>query len=426
MKSRELANWQNENNNDMDLYLLVSILLGVCALFAYINSRFLKLPSSIGLMLIAMVFSLLVITEGNMNAYFHAHVKSILTSVNFSHLLLDVILGFLLFSGSLHVNFERLMKQGIAVATFALLGTALSTFLFAFLIYSLFNLFHLHVDMIYCLLFGALISPTDPIAVLGIIKKTNVPKEISIIIEGESLFNDGIGVVFFLTILDIILIGPDNLSIGQTLSLFFREVLGGIGLGLVLGFLVIYFIKKINDYRTIVLISLALVMLCAQIAKGLHVSGPLAVIIIGLIFGTKSHSMMNETAKDYHDKFWELIDDFLNALVFVLVGLQMVLMPFVAKYLLLGALAILILLACRYISLRLSMLFFTDKQLFNVKSTLIMTWGGLRGGLSIALTLSLPDSAFKEIIVSITFIIVVFSVLVQGLSTEMLVKRLYK
>ncbi len=410
----------------MDLYLLISLLVGICALFAYINARFLKLPPSIGLMLMALIFSILVIVEGNMSAIFHNKVQVIVKSVNFPHILLDIMLGFLLFSGSLHVNFQRLMQQGIAVAVFALLGTALSTFLFGFVIFALFNVFNLHVDLIYCLLFGALISPTDPIAVLGIIKKTNVPKDISIIIEGESLFNDGIGVVFFLTILDIVTIGPANLSIYQTVTLFLREVIGGIGLGLVLGFLVLYFIKKINDYKTIVLISLALVMLCAHLAKLIHVSGPLAVIIIGIMFGTKSHTMMNETTKDYHDKFWELIDDFLNALLFVLVGLQMVLLPFIANYLLIGFIAIIILLACRYVSLRLPMFFLKDKQLFNHKSAIIMTWGGLRGGLSIALTLSLPESAFKEIIVSITFIIVVFSVLVQGLSTEKLVKSLYK
>ncbi len=410
----------------MDLYLLISLLVGICALFAYINARFLKLPPSIGLMLMALIFSILVIVEGNMSAIFHNKVQVIVKSVNFPHILLDIMLGFLLFSGSLHVNFQRLMQQGIAVAVFALLGTALSTFLFGFVIFALFNVFNLHVDLIYCLLFGALISPTDPIAVLGIIKKTNVPKDISIIIEGESLFNDGIGVVFFLTILDIVTIGPANLSIYQTVTLFLREVIGGIGLGLVLGFLVLYFIKKINDYKTIVLISLALVMLCAHLAKLIHVSGPLAVIIIGIMFGTKSHTMMNETTKDYHDKFWELIDDFLNALLFVLVGLQMVLLPFIANYLLISFIAIIILLACRYVSLRLPMFFLKDKQLFNHKSAIIMTWGGLRGGLSIALTLSLPESAFKEIIVSITFIIVVFSVLVQGLSTEKLVKSLYK
>lgn len=410
----------------MAFYQILSILVGVCALFAYINVRFLRLPSSIGLMLLALIFSIMIMIEGNISAFFHDQVHSMIKSIDFPHILLDIMLGFLLFSGSLHVNFNHLRNQGIAVAVFALLGTALSTFLFAFIIYGVFILFNLQVDLIYCLLFGALISPTDPIAVLGIIKKTNVPKEISIIIEGESLFNDGIGVVFFLTILNIINLGPQNLSVMQTTSLFLREVLGGIALGLLLGFIVIYFIKKINDYKTIVLISLALVMLCAHIAKFFHVSGPLAVIIIGLMFGTKSQDMMNETTKDYHHKFWELIDDLLNVILFVLVGLQIVLLPFLLKYFLIGIIAIVVLLLCRYTSLRIPMLFLKNKKLFNTKSAIIMTWGGLRGGLSIALTLSLPDSVYKEVIVSITFIIVVFSVLVQGLSIEKLVKSIFK
>jgi CPA1 family monovalent cation:H+ antiporter len=410
----------------MAFYQILSILVGVCALFAYINIRFLKLPSSIGLMLLALIFSILIMIEGNVSAFFHDKVHFMIKSIDFPHILLDIMLGFLLFAGSLHVNFNHLRKQGIAVAIFALLGTALSTFLFAFIINGLFSLFNLQVDLIYCLLFGALISPTDPIAVLGIITKTKVPKEISIIIEGESLFNDGIGVVFFLTILSIINIGPQNLSLMQTTNLFLSEVVGGIALGLLLGFIVIYFLKKINDYKTIVLISLALVMLCAHIAKLLHVSGPLAIIIIGLMFGTKSQEMMNETTKDYHHKFWELIDDLLNVILFVLIGLQIVLLPFLLKYFLIGLIAIVILLLCRYVSLRIPMLFLKDKKLFNNKSALIMTWGGLRGGLSVALTLSLPESAYKEIIVSITFIIVVFSVIVQGLSMEKLIKRVFK
>lgn len=410
---------------NMDLFKLCSILVGACALFAYFNARFLKLPSSIGLMLIALVFSVVIIIEGYISSTFHFYVEGLVRSINFPHILLDIMLGFLLFSGSLHVNFPRMLKQGTAVVVFALLGTALSTFLFGFIIYGLFLLFNLPVNFIFCLLFGALVSPTDPIAVLGILKKTNLPKDIGIMIEGESLFNDGIGVVFFLTILSIINNGEANFSMPQTTLLFCREVLGGICLGLILGSTVLYFIKKLNDYRTVVFISLALVMLNSQVALLLHVSGPLSVIIIGLMFGTRSHDMMNETTKDYHDKFWELIDDFLNTLLFVLIGLQMVLLPFLLKYIGIGLLAIITLFICRYISLRLPMLFMKDKQLFNSRSAIIMTWGGLRGGLSIALTLSLPESSFKEIIVSITFIIVIFSVLVQGLTTEWLVKKVY-
>jgi CPA1 family monovalent cation:H+ antiporter len=412
--------------NTMDMFRLTSFLVCICAVFAYINTRFIKLPSSIGLMLIALVFSILIIIEGHVSSIFHAYVEKIIRNIDFPHIVLDIMLGFLLFAGSLHVNFEHMMQRGAAITSFALLGTALSTFLYAFLIYPLFNLFGLHVDFIYCLLFGALISPTDPIAVLGILKKANLPKDISIMIEGESLFNDGIGVVFFVTILELINSGVENLSFTATAFLFCREVLGGILLGLALGFIVYFLIKKINDYHTIVLISLALVMLNGQLAHLLHVSGPLAVIVIGLMFGTKIHSVLDEKTRDYNDKFWELTDDFLNALLFVLIGLQMMLLPFLLQYIGLGLLAILILLICRFISIRIPMIFMRNKTLFNTRSSLVMTWGGLRGGLSVALTLSLPENPFKVIIVSVTFIIVIFSVLVQGLTTEKLVKRLFR
>jgi monovalent cation:H+ antiporter, CPA1 family len=410
----------------MDLFTLISVLVALCAVFAYINSRFLKLPSSIGLMIIALLFSLVVMIEGHLSSLFHGYVEKALRSVDFPHILLDVLLGFLLFAGSLHVNFDHMKKRGRPIASFALLGTALSTFFFGFAIYFFFGLFQLNVEFIYCLLFGALISPTDPIAVLGILKKTNVPKDIQIMIEGESLFNDGIGVVFFLTILEVLNIGIGNLSGSDTVLLFCREVLGGFALGLALGYIVFFFIKKINDYHTIVMISLALVMMTGVFAKMLHVSGPLAVIVLGLMFGTKGHSLMSEKTREYHEIFWELVDDFLNGLLFVLIGLQMVLLPFLAKYLEIGLISIVLLLLCRYVSLRLPMLFMRDKSLFNHKTTAVMTWGGLRGGLSVALTLSLPENPYKEIIVSVTFIIVVFSVLVQGLSTEKLVKRLYR
>jgi CPA1 family monovalent cation:H+ antiporter len=376
-------------------------------------------------MLIALVFSIVVIIEGNINSVFHNYVERVVKNVNFSHILLDIMLGFLLFAGSIHVNFEHMLKHRAAITSFALLGTALSTFLYAFLMYPLFHIFGLPVKFIYCLLFGALISPTDPIAVLGILKKTNVPRDIQIMIEGESLFNDGIGVVFFLTILELINAGPANLSVSAISLLFLREVLGGILLGLTLGYFVYLIIRKLNNYHTIILISLALVMLCGQVAVLLHVSGPLAAIVAGLFFGTKINHTLDERTRDYSDKFWELVDDFLNTLLFVLIGLQMVLLPFLMKYLSIGLVAIFILLLCRFFSIRMPMLFMKKKKLFNTKAALVMTWGGLRGGLSVALTLSLPENPYKQIIVSVTFIIVVFAVLVQGTTTEKLVGRLF-
>lgn len=253
-----------------------------------------------------------------------------------------------------------------------------------------------------------------------------MPKEIEATINGESLFNDGVGVVLFVTIAQVISTGIANLTALDVIFMFGREVLGGVALGLLLGYLSFYFIKKIDHYQTEVLISLALVMICGEAAHFLHVSGPLAVIVIGLILGNKvSQTAMSETSRDYHNKFWELVDEFLNAILFVLIGLQMVLMPFILNYFLIGIIAIVLLLLCRYVSLSIPVLFLKDKVLFNHKTTLIMTWGGLRGGLSVALTLSIPDNPYKEAIVSVMYIIVIFSILVQGLSTGKLVKKLY-
>lgn len=410
----------------MDLLMVISILVALCAVFSYMNVRVLKLQTSIGLMLISLICSLIIIAVSKISSTVYYEIELIVKSVDFSDALLNVMLGFLLFAGAQHINWNELKKQRGAVLSFSTLSVALSIFFFGGFMFYIFKLFNYQVDFIYCLWFGALVSPTDPIAVIGILRKSNMPKEIGATINGESLFNDGIGIVFFVTIGQVINFGVENLSVLDIMLLFAREVAGGITLGLFLGYLAFYFIRKIDNYQTEVLLSLALVMISGEIAHVLHVSGPLAVIVIGLILGNKvSKSAMSDTTRDYHSKFWELTDDFLNAMLFVLIGLQMVLLPFITNYILIGILAILLLLICRYVSLRIPIFFLKDKQLFNSKTALIMTWGGLRGGLSIALTLSLPESPYKEIIVSITYIIVIFSILVQGLTTGKLVKALY-
>lgn len=411
----------------MNILLLISILVTACALFSYINIRFLKLPSTIGLMLISLVCSLLVIAEGKISASFHHHVEEMVRSINFSQTLLNVMLGFLLFSGSLHISVKALHEQRGAVTSFSTLSVALSLFFFGTIMWYVFKIFGHPIDFIYCLWFGAMVSPTDPIAVIGILKKSNMPKEIEATINGESLFNDGVGVVFFVTIGQIIQRGLENLSGLDVLMLFGREVFGGVALGIALGYLTYFFIRKIDHYQTEVLITLALVMACGEAAQFIHVSGPLAVIVAGLFVGNKiSKTAMSETSRDYLNKFWELIDDFLNAILFVLIGLQMVLMDFIVNYVVIGLLAIVLLLACRYLSLRLPIFFLRNKKLYNDRTALIMTWGGLRGGLSVALTLALPESPYKQMFVSITYIIVIFSILVQGLTTGKLVKALYK
>lgn len=410
----------------MSITLLITTLVAVCALFSYINVRFLKLPSAIGLMLISLVFSLLIIVEGKLSSTFHHHVEEMVRSIDFSQALLNTMLGFLLFAGSLHIKLSELRKQSAAVISFSTLSVALSTFFFGTLIWLVFGLFGITVEFVYCLWFGALVSPTDPIAVIGILRQSKMPREIEATINGESLFNDGVGVVFFVTIGQVISLGVENLSALDVLLLFGREVVGGICLGLLVAWLAFLLIKKIDHYQTEVLISLALVMLCSEVARLLHVSGPLAVIVGGLALGnTVRERAMSETSRDYHNKFWELVDDFLNAILFVLIGLQMVIMPFITNYILIGLIAIVLLLLCRYLSLSIPILFLKNKELFNGRTALIMTWGGLRGGLSVALTLSLPENPYKEAIVSITYIIVIFSILVQGLSTGRLVKKLY-
>lgn len=411
----------------MNFLVLISILVVLCAAFSYLNVRFLKLPPAIGLMAISLVCSLLIIAESKISSTFYHQVEAMVRSIDFSGIVLNVMLGFLLFAGSLHINLNELKKQRVAVLSFSTLSVALSTFLFGSMMWCVFKLFGHPTGFIYCLWFGSLVSPTDPIAVIGILRKSNMPREIGATINGESLFNDGIGVVVFVTIGQVINLGLESLSALDVAFLFGREVIGGIGLGLLLGYGAYFLIRRIDHYQTEVLISLALVMGCGVLAQYLHVSGPLAVIVIGLILGNKvSTTAMSETTRDYHSKFWELIDDFLNAILFVLIGLQMVIISFNGVFIAIGILAIFLLLVCRYLSLAFPILFLRDKQLFNNRTAILMTWGGLRGGLSIALTLSLPDSGYKAVIVSTTYLIVIFSILVQGSTTGKLVQKLYK
>ncbi|MBC7862994.1 MAG: sodium:proton antiporter [Bacteroidia bacterium] len=411
----------------MDNFFLITILVSLCALFSFINVKFLKLPAAIGLMVLALGTSLLISVLGHVSTDLHDKVLVIVKKVNFTDTLFQIMLSFLLFAGSLHVSLREMKKQRAAVISFSSLGVALSVFLFGSAIYYVFILFGYNVDLIYCLLFGALISPTDPIAILGILRGSKLPKEIEVVVSGESLFNDGMGVVFFVTIYKVIEKGISNLSAVDVALLFGQEVFGGLLLGLALGFIAFQIIKRIDHYQTEVMISLALVMICNELAAFIGVSGPLAAVVIGLYLGNKvRHSVMSDTSREYHDKFWELIDEFLNAMLFMLIGLQMVLLPFLTQYIFIGVIGIVLLLVCRYLSLMIPIFFIKDKKLYNPKTAVIMTWGGLRGGISVGLALGLPEGPYKEVILSTTYIIVIFSIIVQGLTTGKLVKWLYK
>lgn len=395
------------------------------AIFGYINVRFLKLPNTIGLMLITIVFTLAVFALSYFDPTLLEFEKSIISQIDFKSVLLDIMLSFLLFAGALHTNFQQLKVQRWPIFVFATFGVLVSTFLVGGATYFLLQLFDFNVAFIYCLLFGALISPTDPIAVLGILKKANVPKKLETKIVGESLFNDGVGVVVFLTIFQTAS-SPNAAVNGMDIAkLFGVEVIGGLFFGLFLGWITYRLMKSIDDYDIEVIITLATVMVGTVVSQKFHISAPLAMVTAGLVVGndTVRDSVMSKTTEAYVDKFWELMDILLNNILFVLIGMEMLVLTFEGKYILVGLLAIPIILLCRYVSLLGPINFFKKKLDFVPKTNLIMTWGGLRGGISIALALGLSVDMHRNLFLVMTYVVVVFSILVQGLTVGKLVKK---
>ena len=307
----------------MDYFFITTVLVVLAALFGYLNVRFLKLPNSIGLMVITIFFTLSVFALSYFDSTLLDAEKYIINQIDFKTVLLDIMLSFLLFAGALHTNFEQLKIQRWPVFVFATLGVLVSTFLVGTAMFYGLQLIGFEIKFIYCLLFGALISPTDPIAVLGILKKAGVPKKLETKIVGESLFNDGVGVVVFLTIFQIAVMGEGNVTPLDIIGLFGKEVIGGIVLGLILGWITYRLMKSIDDYDIEVIITLATVMAGTVIAHKLHLSAPLAMVTAGLIVGndTVRESAMSKITESYVDKFWELIDILLNTILFVLIGM---------------------------------------------------------------------------------------------------------
>lgn len=411
----------------MDYYSITTILIVLSALFGYINVKFLKLPITIGLMVITLIFTLVVVVISYFDDTLLIREKELILSINFETVLLDIMLSFLLFAGALHTNFEQLKIQRWPVFVFATVGVFVSTFLVGIIMYYALQIVGLDVSFIYCLLFGALISPTDPIAVLGILKQAKAPKKLETKIVGESLFNDGVGVVIFLTIYQIAK-GGNEISFGHVAEMFAVEVLGGIALGLFLGWITFRLMKSIDDYDVEVIITLAAVMGGTLLAQKLHMSAPLAMVACGLMVGNDKvrNSAMSKITETYVDKFWELVDVLLNTLLFVLIGMEILVLTFEGQYIFAGLLAIPIVLFSRYLSLWVPIKFFSKKLEFVPNTNLIMTWGGLRGGISIALALSLTADMHRELFLVITYVIVVFSIIGQGLTVGPLIKKLAK
>ncbi len=407
-----------------------SIIFSIAAFFSFVNYKWLKLPATIGLMLMSLVTVILITLSKSLFPEFYIFFCDIVTNTDFKTLLLDGILSFLLFAGAIHVNLGELLKEKWAIILFATLGVLISTFIVGSLTYVASNALSIELSFLHALLFGALISPTDPIAVMAILKKANIAKSLGIKIEGESLFNDGVGVVVFSGILILATATGETLegSVGAEIgTLFLEEAVGGVLYGVVLGFVGLKSIKAVEENPQLaVMISLAIVMGGYAIASIIHVSGPLAMVVAGILIGNKINlaSNKNDTQKLLNN-FWEVLDDVFNGILFVLIGLAIHLLKFNLTYLFLGGIAILIVLIARFISVSIPYSLLKHTESTPLKTIAVLSWGGLRGGISIALALSL-EVISSELIVYITYIVVLFSIIVQGLSIGSFVKRIYK
>ncbi|WP_158849424.1 cation:proton antiporter [Algibacter sp. L1A34] len=407
-----------------------SIVFTISALFSYINYKWLKLPTTIGLMILSLILIIPITLSKTIFPEFYRFFCDIIVNADFKTLLLNGILSFLLFAGALHVNLAALKKEKKSIFLFATLGVLISTFLVGGLTFFGAQLIGLELPFLHALLFGALISPTDPIAVMAILKEANIAESLGIKIEGESLFNDGIGVVVFSGVLLIAAATGEHSSteIGTEIgTLFLEEVVGGVFYGLIIGFLGLKCIQSLKENPQLaVMITLAVVMGGTAGAFLLHISAPLGMVVAGLFIGNKIH--LNEDKNPVQkaiSSFWEILDDVFNGILFVLIGLAIHLLNFNTGYIVLGILAILIVLLARFISVLLPYSLLKHEEEKPIKTVAILTWGGLRGGISIALALSLSKELSGDLILHITYIIVLFSIIVQGLSIGRFVKKLY-
>lgn len=483
----------------MSFFDIAGILVGLAALFALINHKLLKLPTTVGLMLLAMLHAVALLTIGQAYPGVLTGAEQLIGSIDFDQTLMQGMLGYLLFAGALHVNLNDLKKQTAVIALLATLGVLATTFIVGGLTYIITGWLGIEVRFIYCLIFGSIVAPTDPIAVLGIVKKLGAPKSLETKIAGESLFNDGVGVVVFIALLGIAGLGghggedhshvriaptnhwweqptqfeididhiPEEFAeraeghigiavekgfdvvyvtmteeerkkhnpVFDVAKLFALEAGGGIALGFALGLLCFFLLRSIDHYATEILLSLAVVTGGYALAMKLHLSGPLAMVVAGLILGNHGRTLaMSDKTREHLDTFWELVDELLNAVLFVLIGLEVLVLSFEGKYLLAGALAIPAALFARFISVGsvVTVLKKTTSKDFTPHAVKVMTWGGLRGGISVALALSLKEEIHAqqsmydnvgELVLTMTYVVVAFSILVGGLTMGPMLRR---
>ncbi|MDC1285285.1 sodium:proton antiporter [Flavobacteriaceae bacterium] len=419
----------------MDVLELSTVLLLLASVFSIINLRVLKLPQTIGLMVLAIILSIFVLITGLIFPSFLEAVTSLTQRFDFSTLLINVMLPFLLFAGAITINLKELLKDKVTILFLATFGVLFSTFAVGYGTFwltqqSFLGLSGLGLSLIDCLLFGSLIAPTDPIAVLAMVKKMNLSPATETRIAGESLFNDGIGVVIFLTLLNIKTEGIEQVTAQSISVLFVTEVVGGLALGALVGYLGLKLLRYIeNEFVELeVLITLSLVLIVSVVAHRFHLSGPIGVVILGLFLNKNIASSDSEESSmgAYVYKFWHLLDETLNAVLFILIGLEILTIfhNFQLNYIFLSLIVIVLVVISRGIGVIIPIKILSIKKVFEEKTALIITWGGLRGGLSIALALNLPASLGegKSLILFLTYAVVLFTILVQGLTLKKIVK----
>ena len=406
----------------MTTFALLAILITITALLSYLNERYLRLPPAIGVMTAALGVSIVLILLGQFGLPVDRWAEGILQQVDFNAVLMEGMLSFLLFAGALHVNLEDLLGRKWSILSLATFGVVLSTLLVGTAIWGVVGLIGLHISYVHALLFGALISPTDPIAVLSILRTANPPKSLEVMITGESLFNDGVGVVVFIMIMGF-LTGGSHVSISGAAELFLLEAIGGVVLGFALGYLAYRLIKDVDNYTVEILLTLSLVAGGYALADAIHTSGPIAMVVAGLLIGNHGRVYgMSESTREQLDQFWELTDELLNAILFVLIGFELLVLELKPAYLAVGLFAIPLVLLVRVISVWIPISALKTFRTFHTHTVRMMTWCGVRGGISIALAMSIPASPQRDLILVITYTVVVFSILVQGLTVGRLAR----
>ena len=409
------------------IFNLIALLITLAAVFGYVNHRWLRLPHTIGLVIIALAVSVVVLA---VDALFpqlglETSVRGTLTDIDFEDTLMKGVLSFLLFAGALHVDLDSLLSRRWAIVILATVGIITSTLIVSALMFFGFRIFEFEIPLAYCFVFGALISPTDPVAVMGILKEVKVPETLEAKIAGESLFNDGVGVVLFTVLVSVAVGGGEHggVSLGGAAELLAVEALGGIVLGLAAGYSAYRAMKTIDQHSLEVLITVSLVMATYALATRLHVSGPLAVVVAGLFIGNHGKRFaMSQTTREHIETFWSVLDELLNSLLFLAIGFEVIAVTITGQIVGVGLVAIPVVLLARFVSVAGPITLLGLRQEFTTGAIPVLTWGGLRGGISVALALSLPPSEVKPLLLATTYAVVIFSIVVQGLTVERVVR----